>query len=73
MTTLHVGDRVNWRAGFGTGPSVETTVTGIELVAPDEKHGARVNSLPWIDVVGRRVVVDLATGHWAYGEQIRAV
>jgi len=73
MTTLHVGDRVNWRAGFGTGPLVETTVTGIETVQPGSKHGARVDSLPWADVVGRRVVVDLATGNWAYAEQLTAV
>ena len=52
---------------------VEPTVRGIETVQPGAKHGARVDSLPGADVVGRHVVVDLATGHWAYGEQIRAV
>jgi hypothetical protein len=73
MRRLSVGDRVSWRACFGSGPAAETTVTGIELVAPDEKHGTHVDSLPWADVVGRRVVVDLASGCWAYGEQLTAV
>ena len=69
---LHVGDRVIWRGGFGDHPPVDATVMTIEAVEEEgQKHGTPVSVIDWRAVTGRRVVVDLDNGHWAYGEQLQ--
>jgi hypothetical protein len=68
-TTLHIGDTVLWRGGFGNHAPVPAKVKGIERVSPGEKYGDDVQSLPWIEVP-TRAVVDLDNGHWAYGAQL---
>ena len=71
--SLHVGDSVIWRGGFGAAAGVTARVTGIERVEEGEKHGEQVASLPWADATGRRAVIDLDNGHWAYAGQLTGV
>jgi hypothetical protein len=68
MEGLKIGDEVMWRPGFGHDDARLAKVTGIELIAKGEKYGQPVESVDWAIV--HSVVVDLDTGHWAYGHQI---
>jgi hypothetical protein len=69
---LKVGDKVMWRGSWGNEPAKLATVTGMEICSNGSKSGRSVGSADW-DVVtsGRKVVVELDNGHWAYGEQLR--
>ena len=69
-STLYTGDTVIWRANFGSAPPVEATVTAIELVEDGSKYGEEVESAPWSSISGRRAVITLNTGNWAYGSQV---
>ena len=69
-STLYTGDPVIWRANFGSAPPVEATVTAIELVEDGSKYGEQVESAPWSSISGRRAVITLNTGNWAYGSQV---
>ena len=68
MEKLKIGDEVMWRPGFGHEEPMPAKITGIELIARGEKYGQPVESVDWAIV--NSVVVDLDTGHWAYGHQI---
>lgn len=68
--TLKIGDKVLWRGGFGSDPAKVATIESIE-VTNGGKYGDQVDEVDWSKVKGRNVVVDLAEGNWAYGEQIR--
>jgi hypothetical protein len=67
---LRIGDPVIWRANFGSAPPVEATVTAIELVEDGSNYGEEVESAPWSSIVGRRAVITLNTGNWAYASQV---
>ena len=61
--SLHVGDSVIWRGGFGADAGV----------TEGEKYGEQVAYLAWSDATGRRAVIDLDNGHWAYAGQLTGV
>jgi hypothetical protein len=67
--TLHVGDTVMWRGGFGNHAPLPAKVTHIEKTETrNQKSGSSVDTLPWGEVPCS--VVNLDNGHWAYGDQI---
>ena len=68
--TLKIGDTVLWRGGFGSEPAKLATIEEIEITG-GYKYGEQVDEVPWSEVYGRNVTVDLENGHWAYAEQIR--
>lgn len=69
--TLAVGDPVRWRPMWGFGPEQldPVEVVGIEVA------GKPVDRVAWSIVTGwdGGVVVDLANGKWAYGDQLAPV
>jgi hypothetical protein len=69
---LKVGDKVRYKQAFGAGPTIVTTVEGIE-VTHGGKDGDPVDEIDWKEVFGRNVVVDLACGNWGYGSQISRI
>jgi hypothetical protein len=73
MSKLKVGDKVWWRADFGSARPKVATVAGIEITG-GYKYGNPVDEVDWAEVYGRNVTVDIDTdedeGYWAYGEQI---
>lgn len=70
--TLHVGDPVEWRGGFGAYAPAIATVAAIEKVdRPGQKYGTDVPELGWPDVLAGFAVVTLTNGHWSYGYQLR--
>ena len=69
---LKIGDTVLWRGGFGSESARLAVVEGIEITKGD-KYGDPVDEVPWSEVYGRYVTVDLDNDHWAYAEQIRAI
>lgn len=66
---IKIGSRVMWRGSWGDDPAVETTVERIEQTAkPRCKEGVEV---AFIDFDERDCsIIDLANGHWCYGDQI---
>ncbi len=71
---LTVGDIVMWQGSFGVSPPRRAVVTTIEVVAElGDKYGVPVRSVAWNACAGRRVILDLSTGHWCYGEQVTRV
>lgn len=70
--TLRVGDKVEWRGGWGREAPTLVTVSHIEITdACGSKYGLDTDEVSW-DSAGR-IVVDLDNGHWAYGSQISPV
>lgn len=69
---LKIGDKVLWRGAWGQNTMEEATVTGIEITYGD-KYGFPVDEVPWAEVCGRNVIVDLDNGHWSYGFQIKPI
>ena len=67
---LKVGDTVLWKGGWGRDAEKEAVVERIEVNCVS-KSGAEVEEVNWSEVNDRSVVVDLNTGNWAYGENIR--
>lgn len=70
---LRVGDTVEWRGSWGRGFPALAKVTNIVLCPSEIADGAdtvEVTAVPWSAADGRKVVVDLSNGHWAYGFQI---
>jgi len=75
INELRIGDQVLCNGCFGMEPARLVRVTGI---VDGGKHGRPVDVIEWSAVhdvdcavkCGRRVVVDLDNGHWAYGNQI---
>ena len=69
---IKVGSRVMWRGSWGSDPAVETTVERIEKTT--EPHCKDGKSVKCIDFDERDCsVMDLANGHWCYGDQIEDV
>lgn len=66
---LRVGDQVIWRGAWGHEAPLTATVTVLEQVLPDEKHGIPIEEMAWKHV-SRNAVVTLDNGHWAYGYQL---
>lgn len=66
---LKVGDRVEWRGGWGHDSPQIAVVESIDEVEPGEKYGNAVQAMPW-HMVKERAVVSLDNHHWAYGRQI---
>ena len=67
---LKVGDTVIWKGGFGSDAPKETIVQGIEVCHEGNKYGKPVDKVEWSKVNSRKIVVDLASGNWAYGTQL---
>tara|TARA_R110000823_G_scaffold283923_1_gene402079 strand:+ start:1172 stop:1390 length:219 start_codon:yes stop_codon:yes gene_type:complete len=66
---LKIGDIVKWRGDFGSAPSEDVVVEGIEITNGG-KYGDEVDEIEWRKVCDRNVVVSLANDTWAYGNQI---
>lgn len=66
--TLAVGDRVRWRPSWGFAPEFPYPVEVVRI----EVSGKPVDRVAWSIVTGwdDDVVVDLANGKWAYGDQL---
>ena len=72
MGRLTVGDSVLWAGGWGSEPSRLVRVTGIQLNdANGSKNGQATDSVSWHLVEERRVIVDIDTGNWAWGFQVK--
>lgn len=71
---LKVGDKVMWRGAWGSEPAKMATVETMQLCAEGSKYGKDIKSADW-DVVknGRKIIVDLDNGHWAYGNQLSKI
>jgi len=69
---LKVGDTVLWRGTYGTEPAEPAEVIGIQRDCVD-KYGKAVSELPWAQATSRTVIIDLANGHWAYGNQLERI
>ena len=70
MSKLKLNDIVKWRGAWGTQPSKDAKVIGIEINCVN-KCGDATNEVNWSDVHDRTVIVSLEGGHWAYGNQIK--
>ena len=74
---LAIGHRVWWRGSFGEDDPRLVRVTGLSVAEPggSGKWGEPADSVSWgiLDDPRepRRVVLDLANGHWCYGFQVR--
>ena len=74
MSKLKEGDKVKWRGGWGADAPKEAIVESMELCKEGSKYGKPVKSVDWGTVKGgRRVVVNLDNGHWAYGDQLSEI
>lgn len=70
-TVLTVGDTVWVRGNFGTDAPHRDVVLGLQVTrGRREKYGRAVDAVSWDRVRNNYVVVDLESGHWAYGEQV---
>jgi len=68
---LTLGATVWVRGNFGEDAPHRDIVRGLQVTrGRREKYGRTVESVSWDVVRQNRVVVDLESGHWAYGEQI---
>ena len=69
---LKTGDTVIWRGAWGIDEPKEAKVKEITLCeAEGVKHGRLVSEVLWDKVTsGRKIIVDLDNGHWAWGFQI---
>ena len=64
--TFKVGDRV--RSNWG-----ETTITGIEIAAPGEKYGHKVEYATMAQKDAGMVVIDMANKHWARSDDFTVI
>ena len=64
--TFKVGDRV--RSNWG-----ETTITGIEICAPGEKYGHKVEYATMAQKDAGMVVIDMANKHWARSDDFEVI
>jgi len=67
---LKIGDTVRWRGCWGSDKSRNVVVEEIDVRCRGGKDGDSVQSVPWELVTRENVVVGLANGNWAYGNQI---
>jgi len=72
---LKIGEMVMWSGSWGTEPSRPAIVTHIELTSGLDKYDSRgeYQEVDWVLCNDRRVIVDLANGHWAYGYQLSQI
>jgi hypothetical protein len=79
MDILRIGDKVMWRGSWGFNSLhrhvrsfLEPQVATVVNISRDahNKDGTPVDSIPWTEVKGRTVIIDLDNNHWAYGFQI---
>lgn len=70
MSKIKVGDTVMWRGGFGSFAPVPAVVESIEQTTERRSKygGKQVTEAAWANK--DYLLVDLANGHWAYGEQL---
>jgi hypothetical protein len=72
--TIEVGALVEYRGGFGGGALTMATVTGlVDTVDGESKYGKPVHGVTMAELrerAGRRFILDLSDGHWAYGFQV---
>lgn len=64
--TFKVGDRVESKWG-------ETTITGIEIAAPGEKYGHKVEYATMAQKEAGMVVIDMANKHWARSDDFEVI
>ena len=64
--TFKVGDRVESKWG-------ETTITGIEIAAPGEKYGHKVEYATMAQKDAGMVVIDMANKHWARSDDFEVI
>jgi len=70
MSKLYKGDLVIWRNSWGKDDPEIVKVTAIEKTTDKHsKYGVAVDSMLWSDI--DFMVVDLETGNWAYGFQLK--
>jgi len=67
MKNLKLGDKVNWRGGFGKDLPKVAKVTNIVVL------NKTVESVAWGEVQSRAVVLDLDNDHWCYGNQVTQI
>lgn len=69
--TLSVGDPVRWRPMWGFAPEQTVPVEVVRI----EVEGKSVDTIDWgtVQAWDGDVVVDLANGKWAYGDQLAPV
>jgi len=74
MTKLTVGDKVMWRGSWGKDQPKEVIIEDIEICREGCKNGRPIKSVDWDTVKeGRKIVVNLDNGHWAYGNQLTQI
>jgi hypothetical protein len=72
MEVLKIGDKVFWSGNYGREPYVEVTIKYIEKpIHEEQKQGIPLDEVEWTDI--RNCVVELHSGKWAYGYQIRPI
>ena len=64
--TFKIGDKVSSKWG-------ETTITGIEICAPGEKYGHKVEYATMAQKDAGMVVIDMANKHWARSEDFEVI
>ena len=70
--SVKIGDIVRWKDCWGAFPEQHATVVGLTVTQlPRDKYGVEVTEVPWFLVAENRVVFNLDTNKWAYGEQIK--
>lgn len=69
---LKIGDKVNWKNGWGKEEAEVATVKSIEVCELGEKYGDSVQEISWDEVhtEDKNIIVTLTNSHWAYGYQI---
>jgi hypothetical protein len=65
--TLHIGDKVYFKSVM---QFEKVRIKRIELCDEGKNNGIQVNSVDWSLCSGKRVVVDLSNGQWAWGYQL---
>jgi hypothetical protein len=72
---LKTGDTVKWKGCWGKDDVKLAKITEISLcVYENVKYGDIVSEVSWDKVIGgRKVIVDLDNGHWAWGFQISPI
>jgi len=72
VNSLVIGDEVMWSGSWGNALEEPAIVERIVVCMPEGTDvGPEVSAVHWSCVKDRKIVVDLANGHWAWGCQIR--
>lgn len=71
MEKLKIGDTVNWNGSWGSEPTKQAKVVGINKARYfGDKEGKPVNNVDWSKMKNRDYTVSLDNNHWAYAFQI---